>query len=173
MTKKIRKAMMFCTKLRNTYLKNPNEVNCRDYKKQRSHCVKLLNQAKKNYYENLNPKLITDNRKFWKAIKPSFSEKTRTSSNYILYDEEKIVDNENEVAEKFNHYFGHIASNLGSDDNESYNTDSVNLSDPVNMAINKYSNHPSIIAIKTNCLTDTKHSFSAVTTRYSKYCTKY
>ena len=38
----------------------------------------------------------------------------------------------------------------------------VNLSDPVNMAINKYSNHPSIIAIKTNCLTDTKHSFSAV-----------
>ena len=38
----------------------------------------------------------------------------------------------------------------------------MNLSDPVNMAINKYSNHPSIIAIKTNCLTDTKHSFSAV-----------
>ena len=58
--------------------------------------------------------------------------------------------------------FGHIASNLGIGDNESYNTDSVNLSDPVNMAINKYSNHPSIIAIKTNCLTDTKHSFSAV-----------
>ena len=43
------------------------------------------------------------------------------------------------------------ASNLGIDDNESYNTDSVNLSDPVNMAINKYSNHPMIIAIKTNC----------------------
>ena len=147
--------MMFRTKLRNTYLKNPNEVNCRDYRKQRNHCVKLLNQAKKNYYENLNPKLIT-------AIKPSFSEKTITSPNNILYDEEKIVDNENEVAEKFNHYFGHIASNLGIDDNESYNTDSVNLSDPVNMAINKYSNHPSIIAIKTNCLTDTKHSFSAV-----------
>ena len=146
---------MFRTKLRNTYLKNPNEVNCRDYKKQRNHCVKLLNQAKKNYYENLNPKLITDNRKFWKAIKPTFSGKTITSSNYILYDEEKIVDNENEVAEKCNH-------NLGTDDNESYNTDSVNLSDPVNMAINKYSNHPSIIAIKTNCLTDTKHSFSAV-----------
>ena len=38
----------------------------------------------------------------------------------------------------------------------------MNLSDPVNMAINKYSNHPSIIAIKTNCLTETKHSFSAV-----------
>ena len=38
----------------------------------------------------------------------------------------------------------------------------MNLSDPVNIAINKYSNHPSIIAIKTNCLTDTKHSFSAI-----------
>ena len=50
------------------------------------------------------------------------------------------------------------ASNLGIDDNESYNTDSVNLSDPVNMAINKYSNHRSIIAIKTYGLTDTKHS---------------
>ena len=75
MTKVMRKAIMYRTKLRNIYLKNP---------KQRNYCVKLLKQTKISYYENLNINLITDNRKFWKNIKPSFSDKSITSSNIIL-----------------------------------------------------------------------------------------
>ena len=69
-------------------------------------------------------------------------------SNYIIYDKEKIVNNEHDVAVKLNLYFGHIASNLVIADNESYHTGGVDLSDPVNMAINKYSNHPSIMLLK-------------------------
>ena len=41
----------------------------------------------------------------------------------------------------------------------------VGLSDPVNMAINKYSNHSIIIAIKTNCITDIKQSLYKVLMR--------
>ena len=44
------------------------------YKRQRNICVSLIRDAKKKFYENLNPKLITDNRKFWGQVKPFFLE---------------------------------------------------------------------------------------------------
>ena len=64
MTKTMRKAIMFRTKLRNIYLKNPTEENGNMFRRQRNYCVKLLKQTKKSYYENLNINIITDNRKF-------------------------------------------------------------------------------------------------------------
>ena len=90
MTKNMRKAIMLRTKLRNIYLQNPTEENGLIFRKQRNYCVKLLKQTKKSYYENLNINIITDNMKFWKYIKHSFSDKIATPSNLILYDNEDI-----------------------------------------------------------------------------------
>ena len=84
MNKTMRKAIMFRTKLRNIYLRNPTVENGM-FRKQRNYCVKLLKQTKISYYEHININLVTD-RKFWKCIKPSFSDKITTSYNYILYD---------------------------------------------------------------------------------------
>ena len=44
-------------------------------------CTGLLRKTKKSYYENLNVTLITDNKTFWKYIKPLFSDKSPTNSN--------------------------------------------------------------------------------------------
>ena len=35
----------------------------------------ILRMAKLNYYKNLDLQNVTDNRKFWKTIKPVFTDK--------------------------------------------------------------------------------------------------
>ena len=41
-----------------------------------------------------------------------------------------------------------------------YNLDNGDISNPILMAINKYAEHPSIVAINNNCVPSVKHSFS-------------
>ena len=69
-------------------------------------------KSKRNYYNNLNVKDITDNKKFWKTIKPLFSVKTKSAVYITLKDNNKIVDSQNEVANIFNDYFSKIISSL-------------------------------------------------------------
>ena len=61
------------------------------HKKQRNYCVLLLREIKKRVHENLNPILITDNKKLWKQAKPFFSNKTATNSNIIISERNKII----------------------------------------------------------------------------------
>ena len=74
MNKTLKKAVMTRSKLKNKYLKNNSEDNKKAYKSYRNYCVKLFKTEKKMYYEKLNTKLITDNKKFWCTVKPSFSD---------------------------------------------------------------------------------------------------
>ena len=73
--KTLSKAVMHRSRLRNKYLTNPNDVNKNKYPKYRNYCVNLFKKEKKKYYENLDPTLITDNKKFWKTVTPLFSGK--------------------------------------------------------------------------------------------------
>ena len=43
------------------------------YKEQRNKCLSILKGTKTNYFNNLNPKVITDNKKFWSAVQHLFS----------------------------------------------------------------------------------------------------
>jgi len=52
---------MLRSRLKNKYLKNRNETNKRNYKKQRKY-VSLLKKTKQKYYENLDEKKITDSK---------------------------------------------------------------------------------------------------------------
>ena len=75
MIKQLRKAIMKRLKLRNDFLKDRNDASQSAYRKQRNLCVTLLRKAKKQCFLNLEPKLITDNKIFWKSVKPLFSDK--------------------------------------------------------------------------------------------------
>ena len=70
---------MVRSKLRNTFLKLKTEEIGLAYAKQRNCYVNLLQQRKRQYFENLNlssvADSITDNKLFWKAISPFFTEK--------------------------------------------------------------------------------------------------
>ena len=71
-------------------------------KKQRNHCVKLLKLSKKKFYNNRSPNFISDNKKFWKCLKPLFSDKQRNNNNITLVDKEQIVTNDEEIAQTLN-----------------------------------------------------------------------
>ena len=72
MTKNLRMAIMFRTKLLDKFYKDRTDKTRLAYKRQRNLCTSLLKKTKREYYGNLNPALISDNKIFWKVVKPFF-----------------------------------------------------------------------------------------------------
>ena len=64
MTKQLRKEIMVRSKLRNEFKKSRTSQNWKKYKQERKTCLSILKGTKTNYFNNLNPKVITDNKKF-------------------------------------------------------------------------------------------------------------
>ena len=71
-SKVLRKATMYRSKLKNIYNKYRTEDNWENYKKQRDFCVNLLYKTKTEYFQRLNVKKLSGNRKLWKIIKAFF-----------------------------------------------------------------------------------------------------
>ena len=91
MNKKLSKVIMHRTRLRNNFLRNRSDENKRKYSKQQNYCVSLLRKTKKSYYNNLNEKKITDNKTFWKTVKPFLSDKTPSDEKRTLIEKDKII----------------------------------------------------------------------------------
>ena len=79
MTNEISKAIMTRTRLRNRFLKNRSTRNRDLFRKQKNLCVSLLRKPKKDYFSNLNEKQTTDNKRFWKTVKPFLLNKVQSS----------------------------------------------------------------------------------------------
>ena len=65
MTKTLRKAIMRRSMLENKCFKNNSLENLVAYRKHKNYCSKLYKKERKKYYENLDNKNITDNKKFF------------------------------------------------------------------------------------------------------------
>ena len=118
-----------------------------EYKKLRNY-VKLLNdKAKKQYYQNLDPKKIDMSKTFWKTFKPFFSDNSEVNEKIILVEKEAVPSDDLQIAECMNNYFVNITKSLNI---KEWPDPVPNLlcDDIVQKAIHKYSHHPSIIAIK-------------------------
>ena len=102
MTKSLRKAIMLRSKLKNNFKKQRSDGNWDNYKKQRNFCVKLLHQTKEKYFSDINVKSISDNKRFWKTIKPFFSNKDLNTKNMMLVEDNKIVHEEEIIANIMN-----------------------------------------------------------------------
>ena len=61
-------------KLRNKVLKTKSQGCKQAYNKERNLGVAMVWKANTNYF-NLNERNITDNKQFWKTVKPLFSNK--------------------------------------------------------------------------------------------------
>ena len=147
-TKEIRKEHMIRSKLRNKFYRDKNVISFMAYKKQRNKCVSLLRKAKKHFYGNLNPSIICDNKKFWKVVKPLFSEKVTTCKNVTLIDNNMIIDDEKLVSEIFKDFFSNVVANLHIENNTGIINNNITTDDPIFNAINKYEKHPSVLMIK-------------------------
>ena len=148
MTRALRKATMLRSRLRNKYNENRTVENWNNFRKQRNSCVKLFRKEKRNYYNNLDISLVTDNKKFWTTIKPFFSDKSQSQNKIVLTEGERIISNDVEVAETMNEFFVTVTDSLGINDNFSDENATDGITDPIEKAVIKFSNHPSILKIK-------------------------
>ena len=159
MNKTLSKAFMHRSKLKNEFNKNPTEENKRIYHKQRNYCVNLLNKEKRKYYNDLDPVIMGDNRKFWQRVKPLFSDKQKSqSTDIILIENDITTSNNKDVAEKLNNFFIGAVEKL---EIKPFIIENINNSSIENLEgkISKYKNHPSIIKIKENALIGNEFTF--------------
>ena len=124
----------------------------------RNLCVSIRRKAKRSYYENLDLKDITDSKKFLAAGKPLFSNKVKSTEYIRLEENGKIISNDEESAGIFNEFFVNIVPKSGIHTNHSFLKDTENENDPIEKAIAKYKNHPSIISIN-NFMENSDSSF--------------
>ena len=85
------------SKLINKSNEERNIENWSEYKPQRNLCSNLLKQSKKRYFKSLNVNDITKNKKSWKTIKTIFAEKSKTTTNIILTENDQTVREEKAI----------------------------------------------------------------------------
>ena len=112
MSKQLRKAIMTRTRLLNKYRKDDIAGNLFAYKRQRNFCVKLLRKSKNNFYNNLNAKRMTDNRKFWQTIKPNCTDQTLKDERITLVEGDKVITKEKDAVKIFKYHFEEIVETL-------------------------------------------------------------
>ena len=148
--KKISKEIMKRSRLRNKFLNTKSDIDRKAY-----------NSEKKNFFSNINTSDITDNKTFWKTVKPFFTDKIKTKSKITLIEKnivsqegqekivsEKIITEDQAVAEVFNKFFINIVQNLKISTGHGYENDFIVTDDQVTNAVKKFREHSSIIMIK-------------------------
>ena len=107
-TKTLSKKIMKRTRLRNKFLNTKRDIARRAYNKQCNYVVSLLRKEKKDFCDNLDISKVTDNRVFWKIVKPKISDKVKIRSKITLVEDDKILSQDAEIAKTFNEYFINI-----------------------------------------------------------------
>ena len=84
---------MHRSEFKNICNKKRTDDNWASYKKQKNFCVHLLRKTKKDYFQNLNIRDLSDNRKLWETIKPYFTNKGLNSNELLLKEKGNFVSN--------------------------------------------------------------------------------
>ena len=147
-TKVMRTAIMKRSELATKFRAEPTDFNKKAFKKQRNFCNRLYKKERKKYYENLDLKKVTDNREFWKTIKPFLSDKSKCTQKICLKEGDTIISNNTEVANIMNKHFSDAVRKLAEAGGCSQLVlDYNSLEDPLENIIHRFKHHPSIIAI--------------------------
>ena len=104
----------------------------------------LLRETKKRFYENLDPNLITDNRKFWKQVKSFLYDKIPFNNNITLFEGNELVRENTACAEILNNFFRDSVKNLDIN-RDLYTNNDTNLDDPIENIIERFKKHPSVL----------------------------
>ena len=142
MSKELKKNIMLRSKLKNSFNKDRSYENWCKYKRQRNFCVNLSRKTKRNFFKKVNEKKISDNRTFWKEIKPYFNDKGGMSIKITLVERDKIIHKDKEIAETMNKYFVNITKTLRLKRSKKYNTNDIDI------LISQFKDHASIKKIE-------------------------
>ena len=127
------------------YFKTKTPESLKKYKKQKNYCSRLYKKERKTFFNNLKVSNITDNKTCCKNIQPIFSENHKVANKITLvWDNENIISDDKLVSEELI-FFSKCHQKI----ENSYLTKNANkVLDPVDKAVFKYKNHPSILTIK-------------------------
>lgn len=124
--KELRSVIYKKRQLHNKYKKYKSKQNWENYRLQRNLVTKIKKKSIKTYfYERCigGPK----SKDFWPTIKPFITNKgSQFSKDVILKENENIINNQNEVAEKFNNFFINVAKDIGNGAKAEQNHPSIN-----------------------------------------------
>ena len=77
------------SRLTNNFLNTKSDIDRKAYNEQRNLWVILI-MSEKNFFSNINTSDITDNKIFWKTVKPYFTDKIKTKSKITLIEKKKL-----------------------------------------------------------------------------------
>ena len=100
------------TRLKNKANKSHDENDLQRYREKRNLIVKMNRRAKKEYFKNLDLKDSTKSKRFWKTLKPMFSDSSVVSEKVVLIENEEVIRDDQTISEHFNQYFANITDTL-------------------------------------------------------------
>ena len=106
----ISKVLSLRSHLEKVYCKNKSEKSFKAYKKQKNFCSRLYKKERKRFFNNLNPSFVTDNKLFWKTIKPFFSNKVNYGSQIKLVEKDEVLQDDDLIAKELNKFFKNAVS---------------------------------------------------------------
>ena len=95
-------------------------------------------------------KNVLDIKKVWKTMRPFLSAKNTVFLQISIEKNNQIISDDFVLSEEFSTFFEDAVRSLSVEPEEYYLSDAENLSNPVEIAIRKFENHPSVQAIKQN-----------------------
>ena len=138
MSKMLRKTIMRRSYFEKRYLKKKTDQSLRVYKKHNHYCSRPCKKERKRFVSWLNPSFVTNNKLFWKKVKPFFSDKISYAANIKLVKKE-VLQNDSKINEKLSEFFKNAVSTLGITENSfTINEEYKNISGPVQRSIVKF-----------------------------------
>ena len=160
MNKELSKAIMKRSLFRSKYLKNRNNENRANYKKQRNLCVKLRKFAINNAFKKSTTEIKENSSPFYKILKPFMKNKGVLSSNDItLFEKGRYITNDKNIGDIFNDYYINIIEYSTGKKPDSTDKTEVISENLINEILEKYKHHPSILNINRNHTFEEKFEF--------------
>ena len=153
--KALRKRIKHSSKLKNIYKKCRTEGNWSDYKTQRNSCVSLFCKTKAEYFHKLNVKDLPGIKKFWKTIKPHFSDKDLNSNKLMLKEKNGPITEKKQLATVMKTFSVSVIEGLDKKKGNDPPLNSINYQN-INDVLEKFKNHASVRKIRQTIMTDEK-----------------
>jgi len=143
-TKVLRKAIIKKNQLAKKRFDNTESE--KQFKKQKNFVDREIKRAKKDFFNSLDVRHIQDNKNFWKLFGENLSDKVKGKQKISLVKENHILSDDTSVAEEFSTYFAEAVERLEIP-SITLNNVSEGIQCPVEIAVVKYEDHPSILKI--------------------------
>ena len=103
-------------------------------------------KSQKTVFLEFRTKTYNRIKKFWKSVKPLFSDKITVKEIINLTENQEILSSDTAIADTFNDYFSNVVQNLNIPRENSMLNTSLCIN-PVLTVVEKYKHHQSIISI--------------------------